>query len=285
MVLVPLLRSPVINAIRNNLPPDIPVGHFPLVEGRARCEGKQDGTDDIELVVDIPRVVEALGRKGALKTGISHPKGHRVHVYVAWIGLTQAQLGRRGVLILEDRDVYLHGGSSPHPDVPGQRPEARVVSDVIVVDILALRDGVVEGQLRVPDPEEGDDGDGEGDSGLGGQGFVLVADGGDDLVEITVGVVGLVGDHLEHPRTVLEHQWETKVLVLLGNVLLAELQLALLVHLQEVPLDLLAPLDLSRARWLGPLGVKPQPVEELFDAEDLELLLLLLGLLEVLNWS
>jgi hypothetical protein len=168
VVLVSFFRSPVINAIRNNLPSDIPIGHLPLVERCPCSEGKQDGTDDIELVVDIPRMVQALGGKSALKTRISHPEGHRIHMNVPWIGFSKAQLGRSGVFILEDRDVYLHSRSPSHPDVSGKGAKARVVCDVVVVDIPALRDGIVEGCLGVSDPEEGYNGDGEGDSRLGG---------------------------------------------------------------------------------------------------------------------
>lgn len=199
MVLVAFFRSSVINAIRDNLPPDIPIGDFPLVEGSACSQCEQDGTDDIELVVDIPRVVQTLGGESALKTRVSHTESHSIHMDITRIGLSQAQFGSGGVLILEDGDVYLDSLSSSHADVAGEGAEAGVVGNVVIIDVLALRDGVVEREVGVSDSNEGYDGDGEGDSGLGGQGFVLFPDGIDDFVEIAVGVVGLIGDHFEHP--------------------------------------------------------------------------------------
>jgi hypothetical protein len=155
----------------------------------------------------------------------------------------------------------------------------------VAADVPAVGDGVVEGEEGVSESEEGDDGDGEGDARLGGQRLVLVPDGVDDLVEVAVGVVGLIGDHLEHPRPVLEHEGKTEVLVLLRNVLLAQLQLVLLVDLQEVALNLLPPLDLPRSGGFRPLRVQPQSLKELTNPNHLQLLLLLPGLFEVLNRS
>jgi hypothetical protein len=64
------------------------------------------------------------------------------------------------------RHQNLDGGFSAHADVACEGAEAGMVGDVVVVDVSALGDGVVEALLGrgVPHSQEGDTRDGEGNA-------------------------------------------------------------------------------------------------------------------------
>jgi hypothetical protein len=90
----------------------------------------------------------------------------------------------------------------------------------------------------------------------------------DDFLKIGLSLVGLGWGELEHPSARLHLQGEIKLRVLLGQGLKAaetQLQLFVLVQLQEVPFDLLAPLDDAPLGLLLPVSEIFQHIEELFD--------------------
>lgn len=82
-----------------------------------------------------------------------------------------------------------------------------------------------------------------------------MADGVDDFIEVAVGIVGLLGNHFEHPGAILKHQREVEVVILMRDILLAELNLAIFSHLEKVPFDLFPPFDVRDAAGLLPVGV------------------------------
>lgn len=79
---------------------------------------------------------------------------------------------------------------------------------MVIINIKTLSDGIVEDFFRIPHSQEGDHRDSDGYSWFGGENSVFVADGVDNFIEVAVGIVGLFGNHFEHPGAILEHQRE-----------------------------------------------------------------------------
>jgi hypothetical protein len=78
--------------------------------------------------------------------------------------------------------------------------------------------------------------------------------------------VGVFGDDFEHPRAVLIDHRKGQVGVFLGEIFLAEFELAVLVGAEKMTLDFLAPLDHHQSFWLLPGGVEFVAMEKLLDA-------------------
>lgn len=144
-----------------------------------------------------------------------------------------------------------------------------MVSDQLVVDIEALGVGVVEGffVFGIPHTQEWDGGDGECYPGFRPQSFVFGFNIPDDLPEIALGEVRLSGGHFEHPSAIFQHDGEFQRFVFGAGGSEAQLQLVVLVELQEVALDFLAPLDESGFGGLLPVLVFLEDLEELADSE------------------
>lgn len=284
---VTLVFSPIVHAVRNNVPTHVPVRHLSLEKWTARSQRQENGADHIQLIIDIPRMIVALGREGTLQAAGAHPKGHGVHVDVSFLRFSFINFGKLRILIHEDRHVDFNSSPSAEPYIFGQVGESWMVGDVVVIDVGALRDSVVETRFGggVADTHEGDDGDRHGEAGFVMKNLVLVPDGGDDVVEVATGVVRFTRNHFEHPGTVLEHQREVQVLILLRNVLLAEVQLPLLVYFQEMALYFLTPLDVLNSLRLGPSSIGAEPVQKLAKPNDFQDFLHFHSFLEVLNRS
>jgi hypothetical protein len=89
----------------------------------------------------------------------------------------------------------------------GEGSKPGMVGDVIVIDIDALRDLVVEGFLFgcAKDRQAGYC---DGDALFAPKQFVAFSERGDILIEIAGGCIWLLGDYFEHPRSILIDDWK-----------------------------------------------------------------------------
>ena len=93
--------------------------------------------------------------------------------------------------------------------------------DVIIIDVFALGDFVVDRFLKT---EEGNTGDGERDSWFASHDIIFVSDGVDYIVEVAGCCVGTFGDDLKHPWSIFIYYGEGDVCVLFNvEVWFAEL--------------------------------------------------------------
>jgi hypothetical protein len=155
-------------------------------------------------------MIVTLGRESTLQTAGAHPEGHGIHMNISFLRFSFINFSKLRILIHEDRHVNFNSLSSAKPYIFGQVGESRMMGDVVIIDVVALRDSVVESVFGggVADAHEGDDGNSHCEAGFVVEDLIIVADGGDDIVEVATSVVRFAWNHFEHPRTVLEHQRE-----------------------------------------------------------------------------
>ena len=127
---------------------------------------------------------------------------------------------------------------------------------MVVIYINTLCDGIVEWFFRIPHSEQGDNGDSESYSRFGGEDSVFMANGVNYFVEVAVGIVGLLGNHFEHPGTILKHQGEVQIMILMRDILFAEFNFAIFSYFKEVAFDFFSPLDVGDATRFFPVGVE-----------------------------
>ena len=127
---------------------------------------------------------------------------------------------------------------------------------MVIIDIKTLCDGIVEGFFRISHAKQGDNRDSNGYSWFGGEDSVFMANGVNNFIEVAVGIVGLLRNHFEHPGTILEHQREVQIMILMRDILLAEFDLAIFSYFEEVAFDLFSPFDIGDAARFFPVGVE-----------------------------
>lgn len=127
---------------------------------------------------------------------------------------------------------------------------------MVIIDIKTLCDGIVEGFFRVSHAKQGDYRDSNGNSRFGGEDSVFMANGVNNFIEVAVGIVGLLRNHFEHPGTILKHQRKVQIMILMRDILFAELNLAIFSNFEEVAFDFFSPFDVGDAARFFPVGVE-----------------------------
>ena len=184
--------------------------------------------------MDVPGVVQILGRKSTLETTEPHPEAHRIQVNVSIVGLISfPDLFKVSVLINKQRDSNINSVSSPESDVFGESGKAGMGGNVVVWNVLTLGDSVDKLFLVVDitHPHKGNARNSQGDPFFRLQHCVFVPDLPDYLVQIESRAVRFCWGHLKHKTAILKHQGEIQIRVVFSYVRLGQLQLILLVHL------------------------------------------------------
>lgn len=127
---------------------------------------------------------------------------------------------------------------------------------MVIIDIKTLCDGIVEEFFRISHTKQGDNRDSNGYSWFGGEDSVFMANGVNNFIEVAVGIVGLLRNHFEHPGTILKHQRKVQIMILMRDILLAELNLAIFSNFEEVAFDFFSPFDVGDAARFFPVGVE-----------------------------
>ena len=97
-----------------------------------------------------------------------------------------------------------------------------MLTNVFIVYIEALCDFVIgDRRGHVSVAQEGNNRYGDGYSASFVERLIFRSNKFDDILEIAFSVVGFAGDHLKHPRAILEHQWIVEVFVFLRDILKA----------------------------------------------------------------
>jgi hypothetical protein len=109
--------------------------------------------------------------------------------------------------------------------------KSRMISNVVVVNVFALSNLIVDFFLLVYESKKGNNWNGQCNSGFRAKSVVFVSDRVNNLVKVAICIVGFRRDHFEHPRTILKHQRKAQIFVFRGNVFLAKLELIFFIEL------------------------------------------------------
>ena len=137
------------------------------------------------------------------------------------------------MLVHKKGDIYFNFASPPRPDILRKDSEPDMVSNVIVINIEALCDRIVEFLLflRIPHPQKRNRGDGQHHFRLGLQDFIFGLDQPYSLGKVAFHLIGLGWGHFQHPSSILEHQGEIQIFVFLAELTVGQNQLVFFVKL------------------------------------------------------
>ena len=80
MLRISLIWSSIIYTLADYTPSHIPIRYFSFEKRTACCQCKKNRTDDIQLIVDVSRMIKVFSRKCALQAARPHSKSHCIHM-------------------------------------------------------------------------------------------------------------------------------------------------------------------------------------------------------------
>ena len=145
---------------------------------------------------------EILCREGALQAAVAHSERNCVHVNILGIWLCFTQLLCCCIRIFKDGQPYVDRAASSTGYCIGMGQKSRMRGHMVIIDVKTFSNWTIDYLLIAFYADKWNYWDSECEARFGREDTVLVSDGVHYLIEITTGVIGLLWNHLEHPRAI-----------------------------------------------------------------------------------